>query len=152
HRGVQVDQLYRKYLGRAADPAGRTTFVNWMLGGATEADVARSLLASGEYQASHPDSVSFMNGVFADVLGRGGDPAEVLGWAQAIDRGLSRDAVARAFLTNPEYYLLQIDCAYRTYLVRRPDGPGRQNWLTALQNGQATTETLTQSVLASDEL
>lgn len=151
HRGMQVDMLYQNLLGRAADPNGRASWVNALMNGATELDVARMLLLSAEYQATRQDDTVFMSWLYGDVLGRQGRPEEITGWAQALQSGLSREAVVRSFFTSAEFDSRMVDCAYQGYLGRFADSPGRQAWVGVLTSGRMNLEAVRQAFLASDE-
>ncbi len=151
HRGVQVDRLYLTFLHRAADSSGRTFWVNALLNGTTETEVARRLLLSGEYQASHPDNNAFLDGLYADILGRPIDATGLAAWTQQLQSGVSRDAVALAILTSAEAFVKVLECAYMHLLHRSLDPAGRQFWLTQYQNGQITMASLCEAILASDE-
>lgn len=100
HRGREVDQFYQTFLHRSADAGGRAGWVNALLAGTSEFDVARMFLTSAEYQAAHGSDSAFIMGLYMDVLGRSAGATEVAGWLQVLQGGLSRDAVAQAFLTS----------------------------------------------------
>src|SRR5262249_57803766 len=74
HRGREVDQFYATYLHRAADASGRTFWVNALVGGMSEADVAAGFLASAEYRQAHASPTAYLFGLYADVLGPAPDP------------------------------------------------------------------------------
>src|SRR5262249_42859012 len=74
HGGLQVDRFYQVILHRAADASGRQNWVDQFVAGAGEVDVQNQLLASGEYQGSHPTDALFVQGLYEDVLGREPDP------------------------------------------------------------------------------
>src|SRR5262249_55739229 len=147
----EVDQLYQTFLHRSPDAAGRALWVNALLAGSSELDVARMLLTSAEYQAAHGADAAFVMGLYSDVLGRAASSAEVAGWLQALQGGLSRDAVAQAFLTSREADLQIVDGFYRTYLQRPADPAGEQAAVAALQSGSLSPEALGEMFLASDE-
>src|SRR5262249_47715955 len=151
HRGLEVDQLYSQILGRTADAGGRAAFVNALLNGATEQDVAAQLFASGEYQAAHPSDPVFIAALYQQLLSRDPSNAEISGWVQALQNGLSRNAVIRAFLTSSEFYTNIILCDYKSLLNRDADAAGEQAWLSALTSGRMTLQNMTEAFLASGE-
>ena len=150
-RGLEVDQLYANLLHRSADAAGRAFWVSLLTSGVSEADVARNILGSGEYQAAHADNNSYVAGLYADVLGRAASAGEIAGWAQTLQTGVSRDAVAAAFLTSQEAYLGMLDFDYTHFLHRGVDPTGQQSWLAELQSGQTNLRGVSLAILASDE-
>jgi hypothetical protein len=151
HRGFEVDRLYATFLHRKADAAGRSIWVNALLAGTSEADVARMLVTSAEYQASHPDNTAFITGLYAEVLGRTATPSEMAAWNQALQNGLSRQAAVMAFLTSSESYQRILDCDYRNFLHRAADGAGKQAWLAGLLNARTTPQSVGEAFLSSEE-
>src|SRR5262249_28336451 len=51
-RVVQTQDLFNRYLHRAADPVGLSAFANFLLGGGSQEQAAAALLSSGEYFAN----------------------------------------------------------------------------------------------------
>jgi hypothetical protein len=150
-RGLEVDRLYVTFLHRSADAAGRSFWVSLLVAGTTETDAARMFIASGEYQAAHSDNSLYVAGLYADILGRTASAAEIAGWVQGLQAGVSRDAVAAAFLTSGEAYLRLLDDYYLHFLHRGVDAAGQQSWLAQLLGGQQTPRGVSIAILASDE-
>jgi hypothetical protein len=152
HRGQEVDRYYALYLHRVADPVGRAAFVNAFLSGASELDIQRAILESGEYQAAHPTDSAFLSGLYVDVLGRGADPGGLAAWQQVLNATHgNRDAVVRGFLTSDEAYAQALNFYYEDYLHRPFDAVGRQTWLSLLDSGQYTLESVGTGFLDSEE-
>jgi hypothetical protein len=151
HRGIEVDRLYATFLNRSADAAGRAAWVNAMLGGATEMDAARVFIASAEFQTVHPDNSSYVMALYATILRRTPSSGELTGWITTLKTGVSRDAVASAFLTSGESYQLIVNCAYRCFLHRAADAAGNQLWLSQLLRGSMMPGMVCTTFLASDE-
>jgi uncharacterized repeat protein (TIGR01451 family) len=135
HRSDQVDQFYQALLQRSADPAGRAGWVSDLLGGASEQDVEAGILASPEYAAKHPGDALFIQGLYANVLGRVASMAEVLGWEQALQSGLSRQAVAEGFLTSSEWATDETNALYFQALGRSADPLGLSLFTPLLEAG-----------------
>ncbi len=151
HRGLEVNRLYATFLHRNADAAGRTSWVNAMLGGVSEMEVARVFLASAEFQAAHADNASYVTALYATILRPNPSADEVAGWVAALKSGVSRDAVASAFLTSGESYQLIVNCAYTCFLHRAADAAGNQVWIGQLLHGAMTPGMVCKTFLASDE-
>jgi hypothetical protein len=151
HYGLEVDRFYQEFLHRAADPLGRQAWVNALLSGEGETNVALGFVTSGEYTAEHPDDAGFVTSLYYAVLGRTPSAGEVAGWQQSLQNGASRAAVALGFLTSPEADLRLLDRYYEGYLGRSPDPAGEQAWLTLLQGGALTPEAVGEAILASGE-
>jgi len=150
HRGRQVDQYYRRFLRRHADPAGRAGWVNAFVAGATEVEVMQQFLASAEYRTARPGT-AYVTGLYADVLGRSPSAAEVAGWQRALTGGLSPADVARSFLTSAEASRGYVDRVYSAFLDRAPDPAGAAFFTEQLSSGRLSLEGLAETVLASDE-
>jgi hypothetical protein len=151
HRGLQVDELYTTYLHRAADAQGRTSWVNALMSGMTETEASRGFLTSAEYLQAHTDTTAYLTALYTDVLGRGPDVAGLAGWQQAAQGGLSRAALADAFLQSPEEANQLVDQNYARYLGRTAEVPEEQAWVGALLAQRLTTEQVAQAFLAADE-
>jgi PKD repeat protein len=152
HRGDEVDQFYLQLLHRPADAAGRAIWVNALLSGVPEANVVVDFLTSPEYTASHPDTGSFINGLYADIFGRPADPQGAAFWFQILQSGdRNRGDVAFYFLSSDEAYRQAINAYYETYLGRAPDAMGEQDAFNDLVAGQMTVAQLVGRILASEE-
>jgi hypothetical protein len=151
HRGLEVDRLYATFLHRGADAAGRASWVNAMLSGVSEMDVARVFIASPEFQAAHADNVSYVAALYATILRPNPSGPEIDGWVATLKSGVSRDAVANAFLTSGESYQLIVNRAYAYFLHRSGDAAGNQVWIAQLLQGSMTPGMVCKTFLASDE-
>jgi Domain of unknown function (DUF4214) len=94
-----VQSWYEKYLGREADPGGLAVWTQQLetLG---PAQAEAGVLASDEYYARHGSSpVGFVEGLYADVLGRTPSADEVDNWVSRlmVDGG-NRAQLAQEFL------------------------------------------------------
>jgi hypothetical protein len=151
HRTLEVDQFYQTFFNRAADSVGQAYWVNALLSGMSESQVAAAFVTSGEYAATHPTNLTYVMGLYADILGRSAPNQEVTGWLQQLNQGASRAAIAMAFLTSSESYQRIVSNDYLSYLSRSVDPAGLQSWLAVLQSGQATPASVTVAILASSE-
>jgi hypothetical protein len=150
HRGLEVDHFYATYLHRAPDASGRALWVSALLGGMSEEQVAGGFLASDEYRLDHADTAAYLTGLYADVLGRAPEPVGLDRWQQAVEGGLSRAAVADAFLRSAEADRQAVDRYYADYLGRAGSAAEVAGWVGALQGG-LTPEQVAVVFLASDE-
>lgn len=152
YRTLEVDQFYRALLHRAADAAGEALWVSALVNGRSEADVVVAFLTSVEYTATHPDSASYVSGLYEDVLGHPADPVGAASWQALLQSGAqSRAQLALSFLSSTEAYLIAIDSFYTDLLGRPADSGSEQSYLAALQAGEFTPAAITTLFLASDE-
>ena len=146
-----MDQFYSTYLHRAADALGRAFWVNDLLGGLSESQVAEGFLTSAEYQQAHAGTTAYLFGLYADVLGRTPDPAGLDYLEAAAQGGVSPAQIADGFLGSLEADAQRVGGYYRNYLGRDADAAGAQVWLSLLQSGQLSDAQVAQAFLASDE-
>jgi hypothetical protein len=150
HRRLEVDGYYVTYLHRPADPNGEKGWVAAFLGGLTERDVIRGFVTSREYLSTRKGDAEFVRGLYQDVLGRPAQPDELARWLNALDSGVSRAAVAVAFLDSPEGLGHLISDLYLTLLHRRPDPREVVAGAKALSSG-ATVTSIAELFLTSGE-
>ncbi len=78
--------------------------------------------------------------LFRTLLGREPDGPGLNHWVNAMQRGLSLEAVAAAMRQSDEFRTRatdQITQLFRTLLGREPDGPGLNHWVNAMQQGMS---------------
>src|SRR5262249_30990713 len=136
HRALEVQNDYQTFLHRAGGAAEVAGWVNVFLAGASEAQVARDILLSAEYQNAHASDAAFVAGLYTDVLGRVPDAAGQATWQQALQGGGSRAVVALAFLTSGEVDAALVNRYYTTYLHRNAGAAEAQGWVNTLTTGQ----------------
>jgi hypothetical protein len=124
-----VDGYYRSYLGRPADAAGRTFWVNAFLGGADEAAAVQGFLTSPEYQALHATNAAFVQSLYPDLLGRPVQPGEDAFWVNQLNGNASPVTVVQGFLASDEFTTLAVDAFYSTYLHRAAGASELSYWL-----------------------
>jgi hypothetical protein len=152
HRELEVDEFYQIILGRPADPAGRTFWVNALLSGLGEGQVVIAFLTSPEYTLSHPTNVSYVQGLYQVVLERAPDAPGLSFWTQILTNGArTRADVAFYFLSSDEGYDLAISQSYNAFLHRNPDPVGQQFFFTAFATGTLTPTSFAAAILGSNE-
>ena len=150
HRQDQVAYDYETLLHRAPD-AQAALYVDALLTGVSEESVAEVILDSPEYQAMHQDPSQFVQGLYGDVLGRQGKPAEVAGWQAALAAGETRSAVVASFVGSTEAVDLAVDRFYEDYLHRRPDSIGLALWSKVLEAPTGSASQMETGILSSPE-
>jgi hypothetical protein len=151
HRGIQVDSFYQLFLGRAADATGRAFWVNQLLSGTlSELGVAANFLTSAEYLATHNTPTAYITGLYLDILGREASASEQAFWQNAL-LNFGDAAVTAGILTSGEAYTDIITNDYVKYLNRTPDANGLGHFLSQLDTGVGTVESVAESILGSTE-
>ena len=118
--------------------------------GQDERTVIQGIMASAEYFGS-AHRVLWLEGVYRDVLHRGGDTVGDLGsWLAALHLSHDRTALAKSILTSTEAENLTVRSLYQHLLGRKPDASGLSAYVHLLDaDGHATT--LITSLVTSTE-
>ena len=151
HRAIQVQGYYQTYLGRPADSAGLGQWVAALVGGMSEIAVQEGFISSPEYQAKHSTNSSFIDGLYADVLGRTESTGEQTQWLQFLQSGNRRAQASQTFLTSSESYRRVIDGYYSNLLGRMADPGGETEWTNFVRSGSGTSDRVAEDFLSSDE-
>ena len=147
----EVQSLYRSILGRAPVTTEASFWVGQMQAGLGATGLALEFLNSGEFNTDHPTNTSFVQAAFAVLLGRGVDTAGLAFWTQQLNSGVSRNAVASAFLNSDELFERAVDNFYEDYLNRAGDSFGLSGWVNELKAGQVTLTEVALTFLGSGE-
>ena len=92
HRDPSASELHRDAQGLAS--------------GTKPISEAEALLVSRAYRSAHPSDRAFVDGLYADVLGRAPDASGEQFWVQELQSGQDgRQGVARSFLASSSSYL-----------------------------------------------
>jgi streptogramin lyase len=102
-----VASYYQNFLGRAGTPAEINAWVAAMQqpGGPTAEVVAATFLESTEYSALHASNASFVQSLYANILGRPAGTGEVSAWVAAMTGGATRAQVVQGFVGSFEAIL-----------------------------------------------
>jgi hypothetical protein len=149
HRGLQVDQVYQSLLHHGPDADGRAFWVNQLMSGMSVTALQQALLTSADYLQLHPGD-AYAAALFSDVLGRPGDANGLASVQQALQFGVSPATIVGMFLSNPEAQTRAVDQMYRALLGQPLDANGAQFWVSMLQLGWTTFDTIGVTVLDSD--
>jgi SpoIID/LytB domain protein len=132
--GVQIDQLYRKILGRPADAGGRAYWLAQVERGLRIEDIAAQFYGSQEYfGANGGTNRSFVEALYLDLLGRAADAQGRDHWASALDaRRITRQQVAADFYASIESRTDRVNALFAQVLGRAADADGRYYWTRQL--------------------
>ena len=130
-----VDNLYERYLHRAADPGGQSGFVSLMANGATIEQISALLAGSPEFFTTqgHGTNDGFLTALYLDALGRPIDAPSEAAWNVQLAAGTSRTSIATSILSSLEYHRDVVDLVYEQLLDRLPDPGGLDGWVSAGQ-------------------
>jgi hypothetical protein len=133
---------YRRLLGRAADPAGLSSFVNALQAGRTVLELEAVIMGSDEYFASRGNSsnAGFLQAVYLDVLNRAPDASGLQSYSSLLASGSSRQSVAAIVFASGESAGLRATEVYANTLHRAPDPGGLAAATASLANGLTDTQ------------
>src|SRR5262249_53234738 len=137
YQGVVVQQAYQRFLHRGADPAGLTSWVNFLGQGHTIEQLEAGLLGSPEDFQARGGSTNkrFLAALHQDALDRGIDAAGQAAFGTALANGATTGQVATALLGSPESLRDDVQGFYRNLLGRPADAAGLGGFVSALQHG-----------------
>lgn len=145
-----ANQLYADLLGRAPTAQEVVEITTLMGSGGQTVDAAFSLLTSVEYSALYSSNASFVDALFADVLGRVAGPLEAQMWNADLDGGLTRADAVAVFQNSVEARNNLVDAAYNNYLGQDPEDEVVNTWLANFAIGQ-TERDLALTILGGDD-
>ncbi len=147
----QIRRLYLAYFDREPDASGRAGWLTARANGTPLSAVSSAFAGSAEFQQTYGSlsNQEFVELVYANVLGRPGEPAGVAFWVTALNDGtLSRGQVMNGFSEGEEFRLRtgtsqaamtpvahQIERLYRSYFLRGADQGGLDFWLEQFASG-----------------
>ncbi len=140
YRGLDVDRVFVRFLGRVPDPGGRTYWINALRGGRSLQKFRAQLFGSNEYFVKKGGSTTtgFVRSAYFDVLGRLPDPSGEAYWVNKINSGTGRGSVANAFLASTEARRAIVKDQFQRFALRLPTTTESQQWVASL--GQPTGE------------
>jgi uncharacterized delta-60 repeat protein len=153
YHSLVVQNLYNLYFHRAADSAGVATWSNFLANGGTTGQLRAILLGSDEYARNHfggNSSLSFLEGVYHDVLYRTLDSGGQTTWILAQNNGASNTAIAGAIIRSTEGAGDEVQDLYHGLLHRAPDATGLSAFRNDLQNN-VSDELVLAMIAGSDE-
>jgi VCBS repeat-containing protein len=151
HFAQFITTAYQKYLGRTPDDAGLAFWVSLMRAGLSDEQLEAKFIGSPEYIAQHGgNGAGWVRGLYHDLLGRNATDAEVSGWVNALNRGVSTESIAFGFASSPEREAMRIRDDYFSYLGRDASQGEIDFWVKAFGQG-LSDEDLAANFIASPE-
>ena len=104
---ARVYRVYEAGLDRAPDPIGLNFWGAQVAAGLPVGALGNSVAQSPEFQARYGalDNAGFVQQMYANVLGRTGEPAGVAGWLDLLNANVTRGDVLAGFANSPENIL-----------------------------------------------
>jgi len=165
--GDYVDVLYKTFLNRASDPAGKADWVSRLDAGASRKFILAGFVNSVEFDGlctsygikrgtmDAQEGVTgtgvrgFVERLYTKALGRAGEEEGINNWSNAISTGtISAEDAAKNFFFSEEFVNRNLNDAdyvetlYQTFMDRASDAAGKASWLTLMQEGMSRNEVL----------
>jgi Domain of unknown function (DUF4214)/Divergent InlB B-repeat domain len=152
YRTLLVQSFYMTFLHRSATLPELAQWLSLFGAGATDEEVAASILGSEEYLASRGGGTNagFVSALYQDLLGRMPTPAEQAQWDAAFGAGATRTQVALQVLHSTEFRTRLIQNWFQAYLGRAPTDVELNFYLGRFGAG-ATDEEIQATILGSQE-
>ncbi|HYI61659.1 MAG TPA: Ig-like domain repeat protein [Acidimicrobiales bacterium] len=132
--GTVVDDAYQTMLGRAADPTGRTFWINRLLTTGRYDRLLADLGASGEFWTkAGSTNEGFVTRVYDRLLNRAPDQAGLAHWTARLDAGAPRGNLIRTIATLDEPLGRLVTLSYDEILDRTPTPSERTRGITHLR-------------------
>jgi hypothetical protein len=132
--GVQINQLYRKILGRDADAGGRAYWLQQVERGLRIEEIAAQFYGSAEYfRSAGSTNRGYVESLYLDLLGRAADAEGRDHWATQLDaQRITRQATAGSFYASIESRTDRVNSLFQQVLGRPADPDGRFYWTRQL--------------------
>lgn len=133
YRGLDVDRVFEKYLGRNPDPGGRTYWIGSIAAGKALWRFRAQLFGSNEYFArAGGTNARYVQRAYQDVLGRAPDASGAAYWTNKLNAGADRGAVALQFMNSAEARRRLVDDQFLRFLDRRPTASEQTTWVAQI--------------------
>jgi hypothetical protein len=149
-----VHMLYSNVLGRNPDDDGFRNWLNAMDNGMSRSETLLGFHESAEYiklsQSEveigtwmHDNQAAFVTGMYDSTLDRLPDAAELVGWVDAIEGGMTYQQAKQGFIDSVEFQekfgnlddIAFVQQLYRNVLDREGEAEGLAAWTEALHAG-----------------
>lgn len=148
--GREIEDLYRKALGRASDASGKAYWRQRVIDGLPLSAVGANFYSSQEfYLRSGSTPRGFVTALYREIIHREPDTSGFDYWVGVTSRGTDRFIVADSFYRSIESRRDRVRGLYRTLLGRNPDAGGWAYWADQLQS--ADDVRLAEFLASSDE-
>jgi hypothetical protein len=147
----EVAAAYQTILHRQVDPLGLMAWTGFLAAGHSPNELAAQLAGSPEFsQTQGASNSAFLSALYQDALGRSVDPLGQAFWGSALASGESREQVAAAVFSSPEFLGDQVEGAYHQLLARDATVTELDAAITALEQGTRQDQ-IVAGIVASTE-
>jgi virginiamycin B lyase len=152
YRMREVEGLYQRFLGRAADPQGLGLYMAYLATGRNIGGLEAFFLSSKEFVQKHGAANNWIYAVdvFQAVVGRPASSADEVYFGKLLDHGMSRDTLAATLLHTAEALGDRVQGLYSLYLRRGGEAGGVVAWRNDLAHGMSD-DVITAGFVASEE-
>jgi hypothetical protein len=150
YRTRQLQSMYQKYLGRAADSTGLAAHMSYLSAGGTWDGIRTTFMASNEYyrRAGGTDA-GFLSAIYRDVLGRAIDAVGQREFSNLLE-DTSRETVVKRLLASDEANDKKVAAVYDELLGRSANAAEIDFYSSLLARG-AKEDQIISAFVASDE-
>ncbi len=134
-----VNLDYANDFGRIATPEEVGGWVARMQHGDSAEEITTLMLSADGFNALHPDSASFVQALYGDLLGRQGTSAEVSAWATYLATS-KRSTVISLFVHSPESYARATEGFTAEFWAEAFAPGGEPLGVAALESGQTLAD------------
>lgn len=142
---------YNQFLGRAPDAAGLAFWEGLMQQGMSDEQLESQFIGSPEF-FNHCGGTNqgWVNGMYADLLGRLPDAAGDVSWVSALNAGMPRSLAAFGFAGSAEREAIVVRDDYNRFLGREASEAETDGWVNRFRSGMSN-ENIIAGFVASDE-
>jgi hypothetical protein len=150
--GRIIVTVYQTYLHRGPDASGLAYWIGRMESGMTDEALEAGFIGSAEYIQNHGGlGLSWLIGVYQDVLGRTPDSSGASYWLSRLQQGEGPEVVALGFTASAEREAQRVAIDYQNYLGRSALPFEVQNGVSQLLSHSLTNEGLIGAMVGSPE-
>ena len=165
-----VSRFYQEVLGRQADTAGLSEWVERLTSGKNAGeDIARGFIFSNEFTEKNTDDLTYIKTLYRAFFGREADSTGLNTWLNKLEIGVSRSTVLDGFLYSEEFSNLsnsygidpintqttQIKAFVRRFysevLNRSADDAGLTDWSNRLASSKSAGADIARGFIFSEE-
>jgi hypothetical protein len=152
YRMLEVQDVYRRYLLRGADPTGLSSWTQYLVQGHTLEQLEVQIVISPEYlqRRAGGNTNNFLATVFMDAFNRALDQAGRDQFGGDSGSANDRREIADKIFASTEFRQDLVQSDYQRFLNRTAESGGLNAFTNALKNG-ATDEDVIATIVSSQE-